>query len=154
MTFNNIKTMKQKEGGFTIVELLIVIVIIGILAALVIVAYTGITNRANATKAKTNAQAIQKKAEAIYANNGSTYPITVAGATGFTGDVGSLPAGVSLLTGAGALSGSNGTTTVEYQFCDAGQGYQVWYWDYSATPAARTSAGTGGTQGTCAVPAS
>lgn len=151
MTFNNIKTMKQKDGGFTIVELLIVIVIIGILAALVIVAYTGITNRANATKAKTNAQAIQKKAEAIYANNGSTYPTLT---TGFTGDVGSLPAGVSLLTGAGALSGTNGTTTVEYQTCASGQGYQVWYWDYSATTPARTSAGTGGTQTGCAVPAS
>jgi prepilin-type N-terminal cleavage/methylation domain-containing protein len=35
--------------GFTIVELLIVIVVIGILAAIVIVAYNGIQNSANAT---------------------------------------------------------------------------------------------------------
>lgn len=33
--------------GFTIVELLIVIVVIGILAAIVIVAYTGVQNKAN-----------------------------------------------------------------------------------------------------------
>lgn len=38
---------QSKQSGFTIVELLIVIVIIGILAAITIVAYNGITNRAN-----------------------------------------------------------------------------------------------------------
>ena len=40
MTLNNIKTMK-KDRGFTIVELLIVIVVIAILAAIIIVAYQG-----------------------------------------------------------------------------------------------------------------
>jgi prepilin-type N-terminal cleavage/methylation domain-containing protein len=37
----------KKHYGFTIVELLIVIVVIAILAAISIVAYTGIQNRAN-----------------------------------------------------------------------------------------------------------
>ena len=35
-----------RTGGFTIVELLIVIVVIGILAAIVIIAYTGVQNKA------------------------------------------------------------------------------------------------------------
>lgn len=40
--------MNEKyEKGFTIVELLVVIVVIGILAAITIVSYSGITNRAN-----------------------------------------------------------------------------------------------------------
>ena len=43
---------KTKNTGFTIVELLIVIVIIGILAAITIVAYNGIQNRANDTVIK------------------------------------------------------------------------------------------------------
>jgi prepilin-type N-terminal cleavage/methylation domain-containing protein len=41
---------KQKQAGFTIVELLIVIVVIGILAALVIVAYNGVQDRAQRAK--------------------------------------------------------------------------------------------------------
>lgn len=42
----------RKQNGFTIVELLIVIVVIGILAAIVIVAFNGVQTRAqNAQKA-------------------------------------------------------------------------------------------------------
>lgn len=37
---------RASQKGFTIVELLIVIVVIGILAAIVIVAYNGVQNRA------------------------------------------------------------------------------------------------------------
>jgi|TARA_B100001250_G_scaffold386898_1_gene383819 prepilin-type N-terminal cleavage/methylation domain-containing protein len=40
----------RKHSGFTIVELLIVVVVIGILAAIVIVAYNGITTQAKNTK--------------------------------------------------------------------------------------------------------
>ena len=39
--------MRAKNTGFTIVELLIVIVVIGVLAAISIAAYTGITQKAN-----------------------------------------------------------------------------------------------------------
>ncbi len=72
MSVENLKKLKS-EKGFTIVELLIVIVVIGILAAIVIVAYNGVTNRANATKAKTNAATVQKVAEAYNADMG-VYP--------------------------------------------------------------------------------
>lgn len=42
--------MRKSIRGFTIVELLIVVVVIGILAAIVTVAYTGITSQANNAK--------------------------------------------------------------------------------------------------------
>jgi prepilin-type N-terminal cleavage/methylation domain-containing protein len=42
--------MRRKAAGFTIVELLIVIVVIGILAAIVIVAYNGVQARAQQSK--------------------------------------------------------------------------------------------------------
>lgn len=43
-------TKANKQTGFTIVELLIVIVVIGILAAITIVAYNGVQQRARDTK--------------------------------------------------------------------------------------------------------
>lgn len=153
MTLNNIKKMKNQKG-FTIVELLIVIVIIGILAALVIVAYNGIQNRARATKAQTNAQAVAKKAEAYAADNSGAYPTLT---TQFTGQLAALPAGVALAkTGAPAvtLSATTGETTVDYRACGSGAGYQVYYWDYSATTPAAVLGGSGGTTTSCATPAS
>ncbi len=66
---------KQKIQGFTIVELLIVIVVIAILAAITIVAYNGITTRANNTQTF-NAVAAHARAIGTYAADKSAYPIS------------------------------------------------------------------------------
>jgi len=58
------------QKGFTIVELLIVIVVIGILATLVIVTFTGIQQKARNTKRNTDINAINSHLEAFYAQNG------------------------------------------------------------------------------------
>lgn len=50
----------RHQPGFTIVELLIVIVIIGILATITIVAYNGIQNRARAAAVTTGIKKIEK----------------------------------------------------------------------------------------------
>ena len=64
---------KQASRGFTIVELLIVIVVIGILAALVVVTYNGIQQKARDTERKTDINAIHGQTEAYQAQNGK-YP--------------------------------------------------------------------------------
>lgn len=67
---NSLKSFLKKDKGFTIVELLIVIVVIGILATLVIVTFTGIQQRARNTVRQTEINAIQSHVEAFYAQNG------------------------------------------------------------------------------------
>ncbi len=52
---------RQTHTGFTIVELLIVIVVIAILAAISVVAYTGVQNRANDTAVQSDISNLAKK---------------------------------------------------------------------------------------------
>ncbi len=63
-------TSKAKQQGFTIVELLIVIVVIGILAALVITTFTGIQQKARNTERTTDIKALHGQVEAFYAQKG------------------------------------------------------------------------------------
>lgn len=64
---------QKKQSGFTIVELLIVIVIIGILAGLVVTQILGATAKARDTERKTDLDQISNQLEAYYAQKGS-YP--------------------------------------------------------------------------------
>ena len=64
---------QTKQKGFTIVELLIVIVIIGILAAISIVAYNGVTQKARDDQRISDARNIVNAAAAYQSENG-TWP--------------------------------------------------------------------------------
>jgi type II secretion system protein G len=66
------KTIK-KEGGFTLLELLIVIVIIGILALLIIPNITSAPKKARDTKRKTDITTIRKGLEEYFVDN-NVYP--------------------------------------------------------------------------------
>tara|TARA_B100001245_G_scaffold236572_1_gene228401 strand:+ start:2281 stop:2775 length:495 start_codon:yes stop_codon:yes gene_type:complete len=71
----------RKHSGFTIVELLIVVVVIGILAAIVIVAYNGITSSANDAAVKSDLANMAKKLEIEKVQSGS-YPFPPTANTG------------------------------------------------------------------------
>ena len=101
---------KIDSRGFTIVELLIVIVVIAILAAITIVAYNGIQNRAKTSSAQSAANVVLKKAEAANAAGTVGYPAAVAD---FSAQQESTLAGSGVTLAATA----SGTSTLIYQKC-------------------------------------
>ena len=60
----------KKESGLTLIELLIVIVIVGILAAVAIPTYTGYTQRGRRADAKTALEQLRASQEVFRAENG------------------------------------------------------------------------------------
>jgi type II secretory pathway pseudopilin PulG len=66
-------SLLQKRAGFTIVELLIIIVVIGILAAITIVGYSGVQNRSKNIRAQAQARQAANVLKSYYTING-TYP--------------------------------------------------------------------------------
>lgn len=148
MSFANIKSLRQ-ERGFTIVELLIVVVVIGILAAISVVSYTGITQQANTAKALSNASSVKRVAEVYFAKNG-TYPTTKAAFTS-GGLEATLPSGVLFLAASPeALSATNGTNTVLYEVDNATTATeaQVSYWDFGTNAAIKINISSEGVDGT------
>jgi prepilin-type N-terminal cleavage/methylation domain-containing protein len=89
--------MKKTINGFTIVELLIVIVVIGILAAITLVAYNGVQARAYDTAVQNDLAGIKKKIELAKVDNNSQYPYG-AGASNL------LPLGIKISQKAYATS--------------------------------------------------
>ena len=121
-------TRGLQQKGFTIVELLIVVVVIAILAAITIVAYNGIQNRAKQSAAQSAAAQASKKLLAFAIDNAETYPVA---------------AGVNGLDNLSNLGISNSGTTYQYSsnnstspktFCITATTSDQSYFSSNATP--------------------
>ena len=80
---------QSKGSGFTIVELLIVIVVVAILAAITITAFNGIQQRARNNARISSAVAITKAIDAYTIQTGAALPVPVCvptGGTDYSGD--------------------------------------------------------------------
>lgn len=82
---------KNLQKGFTIVELLIVIVVIGILAALVLNAFGNVQAKARDTQRQTDIRSLATALEVYYNDNGN-YPATISLGTG-SGQISGVDAG-------------------------------------------------------------
>ncbi len=94
----------NNQKGFTIVELLIVVVVIAILAAITIVAYNGITSRARQSVMQNDLQQTSKLIENYKTTNGS-YPSTLG-----------------LLNNGQGVTASSGS---QYAYTTSGNDYQL-----------------------------
>lgn len=68
---NRVKSLRNAKG-FTLVELIVVIVIIGLLAAVLVPRLGGFTDKAKAAGAISEAKQVATALEAYYAENGTT----------------------------------------------------------------------------------
>jgi prepilin-type N-terminal cleavage/methylation domain-containing protein len=91
----------RKQSGFTIVELLIVIVVIGILAGIALVAYNGIAQNARVASLTSDLESSYKKLQLYQVDNSGSYPIAI--------DCSTTPAANTT-----CLKPSNGTTFTTY----------------------------------------
>ncbi len=89
--------LKQVQKGFTLIELMIVIAIIGILAAIAIPAYQNYTIRAQITEGLTLADGWKTAIAEYYANTGNWPTVTML--TGTNVSVGKYESGVTVTTG-------------------------------------------------------
>lgn len=129
--------MRKSITGFTIVELLIVIVVIAILAAISVVAYTGIQQRATNSSIIASANQTVKLIQAYIAENGN-YP--------FTGSVVCVVPGSSTCTSGDVSRSSNATLnnnlatigTLPTSVPNARPGYTGIVYDHTNSTSSRT----------------
>jgi prepilin-type N-terminal cleavage/methylation domain-containing protein len=132
----------RKEDGFSLVELLIVIVVLGILSGVVIFAVGSTRKDSIASSCKTNYKSIELSAEAVMSKTG-TYPATTGGSD-------ANQAGVNAKYASLLSSGTMGGVLREYPFpadyrlvyeqLSAGSNFQIRVLDKTGTPIPGASA--------------
>lgn len=109
------------KKGFTLVELLIVIMVIAILIGIALPRFRGMQDEASTTKAAAELRTLQTAAESFYIHS-SPHAYPAAGATWET----SLTAAAPQIIGAALIDPFNGTTQYGYALSANGRYYVIW----------------------------
>ena len=143
-------TKNIKNQGFTLVELLIVIVIIAILTVVSLVAYNGLQNQAKTSAAKSAADAVAKKAE-LYNTAESSYPadlgkLTDAAKSGEPYYLDTKTVNTMSTTfpavGNPISPAPKEANTIEYKVCADNKGAHVKYYNFSESKVEERQIGT------------
>jgi type IV pilus assembly protein PilA len=115
----NVKTIKDLQKGFTLIELMIVVAIIGILAAIALPAYQGYTNKAKFSEVVIATAAAKSAVEVCVHTKGAVNDCT-AGTNGIPANIAvtndltglSTAAGVIVATASNDANLGNATITL------------------------------------------
>ncbi|MGX1924068.1 type IV pilin protein [Vibrio sp. NH-7] len=105
------QTNNRKAKGFTLIELMIVVAIIGVLAAVAIPAYQDYVKKSEAASALATVKALITPAELYYQENGTASAATLAN-LGTASGANNLGTIISSVTG----SGSSAIPTLKFEF--------------------------------------
>ena len=142
---------ERTDDGFTLIELMVVLLVLAILLAIAIPAYLGVTSSAANRAAQSNLNLALKEAKAYFNSNGQTYG-TSAVTNGSTAVVTAIGAGEpSLAVTAGSVAAAQSGSTVSVYASSDGNGIVLAAWSKSKwcwiladnTKAISTSTGTG-----------
>ncbi|MCU1693339.1 MAG: secretory protein [Frankiales bacterium] len=98
---------RAESDGFTLVELLVAMIVVGLLAAIAVPAFTAQRRRAYEASAKSDVKAVVKEALAYYVDGSG--PLTLSGTEG----VWSMTAAGAVVAG-GSLSAFNSISSASY----------------------------------------
>ena len=105
--------MRRQSTGFTLVELLIVVIILSILAAIVVPQFASSTNDAKYSALDTNLGAIRAATELYYQQHGD-YPGAKASATGTAGSATAFIEQLTMFSDAAGATAATATATIKF----------------------------------------